>query len=81
MGERVLALAEHLKKKDAPKHLYKSTSENASFFKCKQIFVVRKVAKTFKDNYLCSISKEGNDKIIDKHFWRQDLFELIDQFA
>ena len=45
-------LAERLKKKDAPKHLYKVTRENVSFFNSKQIFVVRKVVKTSKDNYL-----------------------------
>ena len=44
MGERVLALAERLKKKD------KSTTENMSFFNREQIFVVRKVVKTSKDN-------------------------------
>ena len=50
MGERVLALAEHLKKKEGPKRLYKSTTENMSFFNREQIFVVRKVVKTSKDN-------------------------------
>ena len=55
--------------------------ENLSFFNREQIFVVRKVVKTPKDNCLYWISKEGNDKIIDKHFWRQELFVLNDQFA
>ena len=50
MGEKVLALAEGLKKKEGPKHLHKSTTENMSFFNRKQIFVVRKVVKTSKDN-------------------------------
>ena len=39
-------------KKDAPKHLYKLTTNNVSFFNRKQIFVVRKVVKTSEDNYL-----------------------------
>ena len=55
--------------------------ENLSFFNREQIFVVRKVVKTPKDNCLYWISKEGNDKIIDKRFWRQELFVLNDQFA
>ena len=32
VGEKVLALAERLRKKDAPGNLYKSTTENISFF-------------------------------------------------
>ena len=44
-------------------------------------FEIRKVVKTSKDNYLYWISKEGDDKIIDKHFLRQELFVLNDQFA
>ena len=77
----MLALTERMKKKDVSKHLYKSTTEKVSFFNCEQIFVVRKVAKTSKVNYLYWISKEGNNKIIDKYFWRQELFALNDQFA
>ena len=38
------------KKKDAPKHLYKSITEKGSFFKREQIFVVRKVVQTSEDN-------------------------------
>ena len=81
VGERMLALAECLKKNDAPKYLYKSTTEMVSFFDREQIFVVRKVVKTSKDNYLYWISKKGNNKIIDKLFLRQELFALNDQFA
>ena len=44
-------------------------------------FEIRKVVKTSKNNYLYWISKEGDDKIIDKHFLRQELFVLNDQFA
>ena len=43
IGEKVLVLAERLKKKDAPGTLYKSTTENMSFFNREQIFIVRKV--------------------------------------
>ena len=43
--------------------------------------MVRKVVKTSKYNYLYWISKEDNDKIIDKRFLRQELLALNDQFA
>ena len=42
-GEKVLVLAKRLKKKDAPGRLYKSTTENMSFFNREQIFIVRKI--------------------------------------
>ena len=38
--EKVLALAERLKKKDTPGNLYESTAENISFFNREQVFVV-----------------------------------------
>ena len=43
IGEKVLVLAERLKKKDAPGTLYESTTENMSFFNREQIFIVRKL--------------------------------------
>ena len=57
VGERVLALAERLEKKEAPKHLYKSTTEKFLFLNCEQIFVVIKGVKTSKNTYLYWISK------------------------
>ena len=52
IDEKVLASAERLKKIDGPKRSYKSKKENVSFFNGKQIFVVIKVVKTSKGNYL-----------------------------
>ena len=80
VGERVLVMAERLKKKEAPKHFYKSTTQKVSLFNREQIFVVRKVINTSKNNYLYWISKGCDDKIIDKCFLRQELFALNDQF-
>ena len=80
-GEKVLALAECLKKKDTPDNLYNSTKENISFFNCEQVFVVRNVVKVSNTiNYHYWISKE-EDKVIDKLFLRQELFALNDQFV
>ena len=76
----MLALAERLKKKDAPGNLYKSRIEKISFFNREQIFVVRKIVKISNTNYHYWISKEGENKIIDKRFLRQELFALNDQF-
>ena len=44
IGEKVLVLAERLKKKDAPGRLYKSTTQNRSFFNKEKIFIMKKSA-------------------------------------
>ena len=49
IGEKVLALAEHLNKKNAPGNLYNSMTQNISFVNREQVFVVRKIVK------ICSI--------------------------
>ena len=79
IGEKVLALAEHLKKEDAPGNLYKSRTENISFFNREQVFVFREIVK-ISNIYHYWISKEGKDKVIDKHFLRQKLHGIHDQF-
>ena len=45
IAEKVLVLAERLKKKDVPGNLYKSTTQNISFFNHEQVFIVRKIVK------------------------------------
>ena len=66
-GKKVLVLAERLRKKDAPRNLYKSTTENISFFNREEIFLVRKVLS--KENcYNHSISKTTDGEIINKRF-------------
>ena len=71
--EKVLVLAERLRKKDAPGNLYKSTTENISFFNREEIFIVRKVLS--KED-----SKTADSKIISKTFLRQESFTLKNKF-
>ena len=82
IGERVLVLAERLKKKDAPGNLFKSTTENIPFFNRNEIFIVRKIIPIDKEHssYSYWVSKSSEDKIIDKRFLRQELFALKNQF-
>ena len=42
LGEKVLVLAERLKKKDTPKELYKATTENIPYFNRNQGFIVKR---------------------------------------
>ena len=71
--EKVLVLAERLRKKDAPGNLYKSTTENISFFNREEIFIVRKVLS--KED-----SKTADSKIISKTFLWQESFTLKNKF-
>ena len=45
IGEKVLVLAERIRKKDAPGFLYKSTTQSRSFFNREKIFLVKKEDK------------------------------------
>ena len=47
IGEKVLVLSERIKKKDAPGKLYKSTTQNESFFNKDRIFIVKKELKQY----------------------------------
>ena len=52
IGEKVLVLAERLKKKDAPGKLYKSSTQNKTFFNKDKIFIItKKVQATSNDWY------------------------------
>ena len=50
IGQKVLVLAERIRKKDAPGKLYKSTTENFSFFNRKKNFIIRSFIK--RKNFL-----------------------------
>ena len=79
VGEKVLVLAERIRKKDAPGNLYKSTTANISFFNREQIYKVRKVFSR-EDSYDYWISKVDSEKIIEQRFLRQELLALKNQF-
>ena len=76
IGEKVLALAKRINKKDAPGNLYNSTTENISFYNSEQVFAVKSNCKN-SYSYLYWISKE-EEKVLDKHFLRQEIYDLND---
>ena len=80
VGEKVLVLAERLKKKDAPGSLLKSTTESIPFFNRREIFIVRKVLPMQNSSYNYWILKSSEGEIINKRFLRQELFALKNQF-
>ena len=78
IDEKVLVLAERLKKKDAPGNLYKASTDNIPFFNTNRIFTIYKRAKLNDGIYLYWI--EENGKKIEGRFLRQELFALNNQF-
>ena len=78
IDEKVLVLAERIKKKDAPGLLFKSTTQNIPFFNKKEIF------KTSKYNLIDNVYnywiKRENGQNIDKRFIREELFTLENNF-
>ena len=78
LDEKVLVLAERLKKKDAPGNLYKASTENMPFFNRNRIFTIYKRAKLNNGTYLYWVEEDG--KKINGRFLRQELFALNNQF-
>ena len=78
IGEKVLVLAERIKKKDAPKFLFKSTTENIPFFNKKEIFNIDKYI--LNDNVYNYWIKTPEGKKIDKRFIREELFAIENNF-
>ena len=80
IGEKVLVLAERLKKKDAPGRLYKSTTQNKAFFNKNKIFIIRKRVKTTSDDSYYWLSEENSDEIGKFRYLRQELFAIEGQW-
>ena len=78
LDEKVLVSAERLKKKDAPRNLYKASTENMLLFNRNRIFTIYKRAKLNNGTYLYWVEADG--KKINGRFLRQELFALNNQF-
>ena len=79
IGEKVLVLAERLKKKDAPGALFKSITKNKLFLNKNQIFIIGKKL-LFEDYYYHWIPKEGEDKIEDERYGKSFLLWTINLY-
>ena len=78
LGEKVLVLAERIRKKDAPGSLYKASTENIPFFNRDRIFTIYKRAKLDDGSYLYWLSE--NERKVEGSFLRQEIFALNNQF-
>ena len=78
IDEKVLVLAERLKKKDASGRLYKSTTENRPFFNRNRIFTINKRVPTDNNTYYYCLKENGQE--VKNRFLREELFSLNGQF-
>ena len=65
-------LAEGLRKKYAPRSLYKSTTENMTYFKKSKTFIIGKSVPLDEDTYYYWLSQENDNKINSKGFISQE---------
>ena len=79
IGEKVLVLAERLKKKDATGKLYNATTQNRAFFNKERVFIIKKRLKTLDNTWYYWLAEE-NKKIIPNRFIRQELYSLKEQW-
>ena len=63
LDEKVLVLAERLKKKDAPSKFFKASTDNIPFFNRQMVFRIYKRAKLHNGTYLYWLEDENNKKI------------------
>ena len=79
LDEKVLVLAERLKKKDAPSKFFKASTDNIPFFNREKVFRIYKRAKLDNGSYLYWLVDENNKKV-EGRFLREELFALRNQF-
>ena len=72
--EKVLVLAERFKKKDIPGKLYKSSTQNKTFFNKDKIFIIRKRVQTTSNDWYYWLLEENSENINKFRYLRQELF-------
>ena len=77
--EKVLVLAEIIRKKSAPGKFYKQTVQNISYFNKENIFFIRKKQKIRKISYYWL--KDPQNKRLTKRFQRTKLFAINNNFT
>ena len=65
LDEKVLILSERLRKKDAPGHLYKASTDNIPFINRNRILTICKRAKLINCTYLYWIEHNGKKSVVD----------------
>ena len=79
IGQKILVLAERIKKKSAPGKFYKQMVQNISYFNKNEIFPIRSKQKIDKNTYYW-VKNSKNNKYLLKRFERHKLFAVINNF-
>ena len=79
INEKILVLAERVRKKLAPGKFYKQSVQNISYFNKEEIFFIRKKQKIDKISYYCL--KDPQNKKLTKRFQRAELFAVNNNFT
>ena len=80
VGEKVLPLAERIKKKAAPGKFYKQSVESVSFFNKDKTFIIRKIRTIDGIKYYWLEDAQKNKKLT-KRFQRTELFTVRGNFV
>ena len=80
IGEKVLVLAEQIRKKSAPRKFYKQSVQNISYFNKTETFVIRKKQKNDNIQYYW-VKNAQNNKKLSKNFQRTELFAFRNNFV
>ena len=80
IGEKVLVLAERIKKKAAPGKFYKQSVQYRSYFNKDRKIIIRKKQSINKIQYLWLTDAQNNKKV-PKRFQRNELFAIRGNFV
>ena len=77
IGQKILVLAERIKKKSAPGKFYKQTVQKISYFNKKEIFTIRNkiLIKTYR-----WVKNSKNNKYLLKRFQKHNFFAVVINF-
>ena len=79
IGEKMIILAERIKKKDAPSKFYKASTDNIPFFNRENIYTVYKKVNNNRGTFYYWLLDNKQQKV-NGRFLRQELFALDNQF-
>ena len=80
LGEKVLVLAERIKKKADPGKFYKQSFQNISYFNKDRTFTIRKIQTIDGIKYYWLEDAQNNKKLT-KRFQRTELFAVRGNFV
>ena len=79
IGEKILVLAERIRKKLAPEQFYKQSVQNIAYFNKERTYLIRAKQKVDEIVYYW-LENSKNNKYLTKRFQRNDLFALKNNF-